>query len=84
MIAYSAGRWQTDRPLRKDEIRFRYFYLVQKSIRNEQKIFRERMEQEGLNLGEGLEGVIENEMSGGITLKTFKKDNWKPTTVEAS
>lgn len=29
------------------------------------------MEQEGLNLGEGLEGVVENEMSGGITLKTF-------------
>lgn len=31
------------------------------------------MEQEGLNLGEGLEGVVENEMPGGITLKTFKK-----------
>lgn len=31
------------------------------------------MEQEGLNLGEGLEGMVENEMSGGITLKTFKK-----------
>lgn len=41
------------------------------------------MEQEGLNLGEGLEGMIEDEMSG-ITLKTFKKDNWKPTTVESS
>lgn len=31
------------------------------------------MEQEGLNLGEGLEGMVENEMSGGITLKPFKK-----------
>lgn len=31
------------------------------------------MEQEGLNLGEGLQGVVENELSGGITLKTFKK-----------
>lgn len=35
------------------------------------------MEQEELNLGEGLQGMVENEMSGGITLKTFKKRQLK-------
>lgn len=35
------------------------------------------MEQEGLNLGEGLEGMVENEMSRGITLKPFKKRQLK-------